>query len=249
MQLKQVLAAVPGLPKRFVYYLESLGYIKPRKVPKARIARRDYSAEDLQLLRSIWRYYQRGFSLQHAYKQATKESHVVTYVALAVPVPQQRQVVERLRGQEEVEAAAAVYGESFGLIAKWRTAEEHDLYPFLVSLLREAGLTSIPAVWKADERFRRAGRKARKGVHVRAYVLLKIPGTSADRILQQLRAFSGITEAGVVYGETDIVAKVEVGSQEELDRLVMEQVHGIPGVESTRTYIVVGGLHWSRDVP
>ena len=245
MRLKEVLAAVPGLPKRFVYYLETLGYIEPRKVPKARIARRDYSTADLERLRAIWRYYQRGFSLQHAYRLATRQSAVVTYVALTVPEAHQRHVLEQLRQFEDVAEAAAVYGGSFGVLAKWRTADEADLYPPLIALLREAGVTSMPAVWKADQRLQRAPPD-RKGSQVRAFVLLKAPAKSADRVLQQLRAFPTIVEACVVYGETDIVAKVQVKSQHELDRLVMEDLHGIAEVESTRTYIVVGDLHWTR---
>jgi len=245
LELKEVLAAVPGLPKRLVYYLESLGYIQPQKVPKARIARRDYSATDLQRLRALWRYYQRGFSLQHAYRLATREAEVVTYVALAVPEERRRLVLGLLRQQEEVEEAAVVYGGSFDVLARWRTAEEDHLYPLLVSLLRQAGLTAIPALWKADERFRRP-QSTRKGAKVRAYLLIKVPGTIADQVVEQLRAFPAIAEAAVVYGETDIVAKVEVADQEELDRLVIEGVHGLAGVESTRTYIVVGGLYWSR---
>ena len=43
MRLQEVLNGVEGLEKRFVYYLESQGYIHPEKLQKARIARRDYS--------------------------------------------------------------------------------------------------------------------------------------------------------------------------------------------------------------
>ncbi len=36
------------------------------------------------------------------------------------------------------------------------------------------------------------------------------------------------------------------GDQEELDILVMERFHEIPAVESTRTFVVIQSLHWSR---
>src|SRR5262249_22360760 len=70
VELKQVLAEVPGLEKRFVYYLESLGYIQPTRVPKRRIDRRDYSAADVERIRGLWRYYQRGYALQAAQELA-----------------------------------------------------------------------------------------------------------------------------------------------------------------------------------
>ena len=51
MKLGEVRAQVPGLPKRFVHYLESQGYIQPIKVKKERISRRDYTDEDLQTIK------------------------------------------------------------------------------------------------------------------------------------------------------------------------------------------------------
>ena len=39
-RLQDVLAAVPGVEKRFVHYLEVLGYNRPTKLMMARIARR-----------------------------------------------------------------------------------------------------------------------------------------------------------------------------------------------------------------
>jgi len=80
-----------------------------------------------------------------------------------------------------------------------------------------------------------------------AYVLIKVPAKHADSVLEQLRQFPGIVEAAVVYGETDIIAKIAVPSQAELDDLVIRRIQGLPQVESTRTFIVVGGMHWQRD--
>ena len=60
MKLGEVRAHVPGLPKRFVHYLESQGYIHPIKVKKERISRRDYTEEDLQTIKGAWEYYERG---------------------------------------------------------------------------------------------------------------------------------------------------------------------------------------------
>ena len=66
-----VVSAVDGLEKRFVHYLEAQGYIHPTKIQKARIARRDYSPADLERIRGIWRYYQRGISVQRAYDSSS----------------------------------------------------------------------------------------------------------------------------------------------------------------------------------
>src|SRR4029079_16995019 len=75
MELKEVLAQVPGLEKRFVYYLESLGYIQPARVPKLRIARRDYAQADVQRIQELWRYYQQGYALQAAQALVARPRH------------------------------------------------------------------------------------------------------------------------------------------------------------------------------
>ena len=80
-----------------------------------------------------------------------------------------------------------------------------------------------------------------------AYLLIKAPGKDVAEVLRHLEAIDEVVEAGAVYGESDIIARIEAPSQEALDRVVMEQLHEIEAVESTRTYIVVGGTRWARE--
>ncbi len=81
---------------------------------------------------------------------------------------------------------------------------------------------------------------------MQAYLLIKVPAKHAGGVLEQLKEFSGVAEASVVYGETDIVARLEVADQDELDDLILGKIQGLPSVESTRTFLVVGRLHWRR---
>ena len=81
---------------------------------------------------------------------------------------------------------------------------------------------------------------------MQAFVLIKLPAKQIETVLEDLRAIAGIVEASVIYGETDVIAKVDVASQAELDHLVFRQLQAMPAVESTRTFIVVGDLHWDR---
>ena len=82
---------------------------------------------------------------------------------------------------------------------------------------------------------------------MRAWVLIKVPAKQIGGLVDELRSFSGIVEATAVYGETDVIAKVEVPDQPALDDLVMQRIQTMPNVESTRTFIAVGGMHWERD--
>jgi DNA-binding Lrp family transcriptional regulator len=246
VELKEILGQVPGLHKRFIYYLESQGFIQPTKLRRQRISRRDYSANDLRIIREMWRYYQRGYSVQAAHDLVSKRERVLSYVTLPVPFEKWRSMLDALAGQAEVLEACAVYANEIDLIAKIETPDEGEVYQVLLPALRAVGLVGTPTVLRTFQHFQREPIERGDNSMV-SYVLMRVPGKNADEVMQELRQFPHIAEAATVYGETDIIAKVVVDSQNELDQLVMERFHNIPAVESTRTFIVIGGLHWSRE--
>lgn len=243
-----MLAQVPGLNRRFVYYLEAKGIIQPAKVRKERIARRDYSQQDVQAIQEVWKYYQRGYSLQIAHDLATRTHRMAAYVAVPAPIRTQSQVLERLREYPQVTEASVVYGVESRILLKTETPDEMDLFHTLVPFLAEIGMTGLPEVLRAKETFQRTNDKRGKKSQsiMLAYVLMKVPGKEVDAVMEELKVCQEVVEASTVYGESDIVAKVQVKDQKELDSLVMGRIHGIPAVESTRTFIVVERLHWER---
>jgi DNA-binding Lrp family transcriptional regulator len=247
VELKEVLAQIPGLEKRFVYYLEALGYIRPARVPKRRIARRDYSPEDVERIRALWRYYQRGYALQAAQQLAARPRHRA-YALLQLPSRQQAAALAALAALPEVREACLLYGATADALVELEVAEASEVYEALSRLLSRGGIASAPAVlhvarWAAWEG-RGAGRGEEAGMQ--AYVLIKLPAKEIEAALAELQTMPEIVEASVIYGETDIIAKVEVANQAELDDLIFRRIHAIPTVESTRTFIVVGNLHWRR---
>lgn len=81
---------------------------------------------------------------------------------------------------------------------------------------------------------------------ITAFVLITVPAKSSGGVVQELRKHSEIVEACAIYGETDVLAKVQTSSLPELDRLVMDVIQGNPEVKTTRTYVVIEALHWNR---
>ncbi len=246
MELKHVLAQVPGLEKRFVYYLESLGYIQPARVPKRRIARRDYAPADVQRIRELWRYYQRGYALQAAQELVARPRHRA-YALLQVPRANRAAVWADLRAMPEVREACLLYGAPADVLVDLEVAADSEVYEALSHLLSHGLVAGAPEVlhvarWEAGP----AAQSRREARRMQAYVLIKLPAKHVEDALRELQGIPGIVEAGVIYGETDIIAKVVVGDQAELDALVFQRLHAMPSVESTRTFIVVGDLHWER---
>lgn len=243
MELKEVIAQVPGLQKRFVYYLEAQGYIHPTKVRKHRISRRDYSQADLRIIREVWRYYQRGYAIQAAYDIVARRPRTLAYLTFQVPPSRWRETLQLLTTCPEVVEAAVVYASTLDFIVKTDTPEEGDIHYVVGPLLTRAGMSGAPTVWRILAHWR---NPQPKGGTMQAYILMKVPGKDVERVLERLKDFPGIVEASTVYGEQDIIAKACVATQQELDTLVMDHIHNIPGVESTRTFIVITGLAWSR---
>jgi DNA-binding Lrp family transcriptional regulator len=55
-----------------------------------------------------------------------------------------------------------------------------------------------------------------------------------------------VTEAAAVYGEADVIAKVETPSVQKLHELVMDSIQNLPNVRVTRTFIIIPQLHEYR---
>ncbi len=74
---------------------------------------------------------------------------------------------------------------------------------------------------------------------VRAYVLINVRAGYAKRIALELAQMPGVLSAHACWGVPDVFAYVEVGSQRELDDLIMERIQKMDGVERTDTHIAL----------
>ena len=74
---------------------------------------------------------------------------------------------------------------------------------------------------------------------VRAYVLLNVRAGKSKVVAQSVAALPGVRMAHACWGVPDVIAFVEVGSQRELDDLVMEEIQKMVGVERTDTHITL----------
>jgi DNA-binding Lrp family transcriptional regulator len=83
------------------------------------------------------------------------------------------------------------------------------------------------------------------GSVVSAYVLITVPakrsGDLVNTLLEDFPQF--VVEAEAVYGEADVIVKVETPSVEELHSLVMEKIQRLPTVTVTRTFIIIPNMH------
>ncbi len=83
---------------------------------------------------------------------------------------------------------------------------------------------------------------------VSAFVLITVPANRSGDIVKLLMENyqEFVTEAAAVYGEADVIAKVETPSIEKLHDLVMDDIQNLPNVRVTRTFIIIPQLHSVR---
>ena len=74
---------------------------------------------------------------------------------------------------------------------------------------------------------------------MRAYVLINVRAGKSKIVAQTLSETPGVRSAHACWGVPDVIAYIEVGSQRELDDLVMEKIQKMEGVERTDTHIAL----------
>jgi len=73
---------------------------------------------------------------------------------------------------------------------------------------------------------------------VLAYVLFKV-GSGAEReICQKLIEFDEVLHADIIFGEYDVVAKIETQSLSKLEEFISEKIRVVPNVLVTSTMII-----------
>jgi len=78
-----------------------------------------------------------------------------------------------------------------------------------------------------------------------AIVLINTEIGTEEEVLNTLGSIEGITEAYIVYGVYDIVAKVRAASTEALKEIISSKIRKIPKVRSTLTMIIVESRKFS----
>ncbi len=74
---------------------------------------------------------------------------------------------------------------------------------------------------------------------VTAYVLLIVKPGEESTVAEKLKQMKEVKDISVVYGEYDIVAKVEKESMEELQNFLIKKIRAMDEVERTSTMIAL----------
>ncbi|MFH1770497.1 MAG: Lrp/AsnC ligand binding domain-containing protein [archaeon] len=71
-----------------------------------------------------------------------------------------------------------------------------------------------------------------------AYVLIGLLGNDEQQVLDELLDHKEIIEAHILFGEWDILAKIEAKTAEDAGTFVMDNIRSLPEVKISSTLIV-----------
>lgn len=74
---------------------------------------------------------------------------------------------------------------------------------------------------------------------VQAYILIQTEVGKAAEVAAEIATIKGVTLAEDVTGPYDVIVRAEAGNVDDLGRLVVAKVQGVPGITRTLTCPVV----------
>ena len=74
---------------------------------------------------------------------------------------------------------------------------------------------------------------------VQAYVLIQAEVARSTSVCEAVAALPGVVESSEVTGPYDVLARVEAASMDDLGRLVIARIQGVPGITRTLTCPIV----------
>jgi DNA-binding Lrp family transcriptional regulator len=84
---------------------------------------------------------------------------------------------------------------------------------------------------------------------VLAYVLFKVSSGTEREVCQKLIEFDDVLQADIIFGEYDVVAKIETQDLSMLEEFVSRKVRNVPNVLVTSTMIVSREYKGKRNRP
>ncbi len=73
---------------------------------------------------------------------------------------------------------------------------------------------------------------------VKAYIMINVKTGTEDDVLDKVLKLGEVEEAAAIYGEFDVILKVKAKDMNNLDKLIVEKLRGIPDILLTATMLI-----------
>ena len=73
---------------------------------------------------------------------------------------------------------------------------------------------------------------------MQAYVQISLDTAREKEVLERLNAMEEVLDVHILFGEWDMIAKIEVKNADDLGNFVIQNIRTLPGVKVTSTNII-----------
>ena len=73
---------------------------------------------------------------------------------------------------------------------------------------------------------------------VKAYIMINVKTGTEDEVCEKVLKFSEVEEAAAIYGEYDLILKVEAKDMNKLDKFIVDKLRAIPDILLTATMLI-----------
>lgn len=73
----------------------------------------------------------------------------------------------------------------------------------------------------------------------KALVLIIVDPKIEQKVIDEIRGYPGVRDAHYIYGPFDMYVKLEAGTEEEINNLVLNKIRRLYGIVSTTTCLII----------
>jgi len=167
------------------------------------------------------------------------------YVLMSCKMGSEKSVISELRTIENVKEVHGTLG-LYDIIAKIEADSDEKIKQTITEKIRKMdkiGSTMTLMKVEGDELFKVNTEKLMGSIlgknAAQAYVIIHCEQAREDLVLRDLNKIPEVKEADVVYGNYDVIGKIEAENHKELENIITKKVRKLKFVTSTMTLTVV----------
>ncbi|MBD3319456.1 Lrp/AsnC family transcriptional regulator [Candidatus Woesearchaeota archaeon] len=75
-------------------------------------------------------------------------------------------------------------------------------------------------------------------ITMKAYVQVSLDSAREKEVLEKLQSLPEVIDVHILFGEWDMIAKIDLPNPEELGSFVIDKIRSLPGVKLTSTMVI-----------
>lgn len=167
------------------------------------------------------------------------------YVLMSSKLGDEKKIISELKSIENVKEVHGTLG-LYDIIAKLESDSEEKIKDTITEKIRKVpniGSTMTLTRVEGEEVFKVDTEKLMGSIlgktAAQAYVVIHTDYAREDLVLRDLNKIPEAKEADVVYGNYDVIGKVEAQNHKELEKIITKKIRNLDHVRTTMTLNVV----------